>query len=197
MGAGTRFTERMLLRVSLVILALSVVAVAHNVDDVVPEVTLVHDEVVEKASSSIAHQCFLLRSKTAVQAAVSDGSGTGGEVETPVAKMEASSSFECSERCSQEPADSDFNEVMGFPSEGHESGSSFICRGHSAHAPGVMETTKCGKWSAEEKAKQCSAPTDGGEMVLAERRWAWLRPTGSFTLSSGGGGNGGTTEEFD
>merc|ERR1711935_544037 len=121
----------MLLRVSLVILALSVVAVAHNVDDVVPEVNLVHDEVVEKASSSIAHQCFLLRSKTAVQAAVIDGSGTGGEVETPVEKMEASSSFECSKRCSQEPADSDFRETMGFASEGHAFGSSesFICRG--------------------------------------------------------------------
>merc|ERR1711935_753809 len=160
----------MLLRVSLVILALSVVAVAHNVDDVVPEVNLVHDEVVEKASSSIAHQCFLLRSKTAVQAAVIDGSGTGGEVETPVEKMEASSSFECSKRCSQEPADSDFKETMGFASEGHAFGSSesFICRGHPAHAPGVMASTHCGPWGAEEKATQCSAPIDGGEMVLVD-----------------------------
>ena len=168
MNSTSNHSSSMLLRVSLVILALSVVAVSHNVDDVVPEVmawcehhnryeslipfpsnttkfsepvfhskvTLVHDEVVEKEKSSIAHQCFLLRSKTAVQAAVSDGSGTGGEVETPTEKMEASSSFECSKLCSQEPADSDFKEMMGFQSAGHESGSSFICRGHPAHASG-------------------------------------------------------------
>ena len=58
-----------------------------------------------------------------------------------------------------------------------------------------METTHCGKWRAEEKAKQCSAPTDGGEMVLVDAEQSSGRrggggafDTGSFTMSAGNRG---------
>ena len=151
-----------------------------------------------------------------VHDAVHDGSGTGGEVETPTEKMEASSVFECSALCSMHPADSDFTEMIGFESKGHIAGNSQICRGHPAEKAGcvkisirrsinnnifpstlllifgyvmrLMATTQCGTWSPQIKEKQCATSTLSQEDVLLDEEgfFSALMTSGSFTMMQAG-----------
>jgi len=112
----------MLLRVSLMILALSAVAVAHNVDDVVPEVTLVHDEVVETSSKEVAR--LEAEAKMANKKAEKEKAEAGvaaEEAEKEKAEAEAAAEEAAKEKAEAKAAAKEAKEAEGLAVEAKKS----------------------------------------------------------------------------